>query len=606
MEGSSEGYPDTDEEAYFPETAYHLPPWPCDNTELLRAYLLSSYGVPHVPGGTVELASTPSNTELAAGPREQGMEEEVGKAKSGGSTPSTPSTVGARGRPPRARKARPVAATKDSMDQLHARAFAIGALALERARAMVKPAQSSSATLLSTYFSKKLQIELQGGASPCTAVRFRITRLATAKFAPPTLPPEQREWRGLRPPELARGAVGSAARSAPVQEAEVLQLAELGFPLAACRLALQESGGSSARAAEWLFDEGNTSAIFAAVEAEDAAMAVDEDAQLQEALLQSEAMECDEAPRVAAGEPPRDEAATAGGDLARWKKGEARGLTFRRPSHTRRSHRTPVPRRGPFGSVVANGWGGPSHGERPSPGVLPSSLRAGLRSSVRAGAGAELEHEARGAMLHGWLGLRVYQADALLRSLDPHRRFTGVEMLLGSLGVSPDSLPRPDLVRLFRRGISVFLPDARKQKELLRTWNQRESFALLGTGSYLIRQPDLLLWWDLPEEMVGLLSEDQSVVYAALGPEKQYFLRFVNGDTCWSLWSELSQQIKEQEQREHRVSYVCIAPDRGYFVLFESGGWAHNRLPESLRCFLTQNRERLSQEPAGHAGHDAE
>ncbi|CAK8987682.1 Uncharacterized protein (Fragment) [Durusdinium trenchii] len=69
----------------------------------------------------------------------------------------------------------------------------------------------------STYFSKKLQIELQGGASPCTAVRFRITRLATAKFAPPTLPPEQREWRGLRPPELARGAVGSAARSAPVQ-----------------------------------------------------------------------------------------------------------------------------------------------------------------------------------------------------------------------------------------------------------------------------------------------------------------------------------------------------------------------------------------------------
>lgn len=36
--------------AYFPETAYHLPPWPCDNTELLRAYLLSSYGVPHVPG----------------------------------------------------------------------------------------------------------------------------------------------------------------------------------------------------------------------------------------------------------------------------------------------------------------------------------------------------------------------------------------------------------------------------------------------------------------------------------------------------------------------------------------------------------------------------
>lgn len=29
------------------------------------------------------------------------------------------------------------------------------------------------------------------------------------------------------------------------------------------------------------------------------------------------------------------------------------------------------------------------------------------------------------------------------------------------------------------------------------------------------------------------------VVYAALGPEKQYFLRFRDGDTCWSLWSVL-------------------------------------------------------------------
>ena len=29
------------------------------------------------------------------------------------------------------------------------------------------------------------------------------------------------------------------------------------------------------------------------------------------------------------------------------------------------------------------------------------------------------------------------------------------------------------------------------------------------------------------------------VVYAALGPEKQYFLRFKDGDTCWSLWSVL-------------------------------------------------------------------
>ena len=35
----------------------------------------------------------------------------------------------------------------------------------------------------------------------------------------------------------------------------MLQLVELGFPAAACRLALQETG-DSARAAEWLFDEG--------------------------------------------------------------------------------------------------------------------------------------------------------------------------------------------------------------------------------------------------------------------------------------------------------------------------------------------------------------
>ncbi len=28
------------------------------------------------------------------------------------------------------------------------------------------------------------------------------------------------------------------------------------------------------------------------------------------------------------------------------------------------------------------------------------------------------------------------------------------------------------------------------------------------------------------------------MVYAALGPETQYFLRFRDGDTCWSLWSD--------------------------------------------------------------------
>ena len=36
----------------------------------------------------------------------------------------------------------------------------------------------------------------------------------------------------------------------------MLQLTELGFPAAACRLALETNGCNSARAAEWLFDEG--------------------------------------------------------------------------------------------------------------------------------------------------------------------------------------------------------------------------------------------------------------------------------------------------------------------------------------------------------------
>ena len=151
-----------------------------------------------------------------------------------------------------------------------------------------------------------------------------------------------------------------------------------------------------------------------------------------------------------------------------------------------------------------------------------------------------------------------------------------------------------------------------------RSWCQQETLALLGTGSYFIQQPQVLrpglrpwrgselrLWWDIPEEMMGHLKDDQSVprrhdllepessitkavcmlgatlrhlnrwfwrlrtptqrtpipfdfevVYAALGPDKQYFLRFRDGDTCWSLWSELSQQIKAQEQRSHRVSYA--------------------------------------------------
>lgn len=145
------------------------------------------------------------------------------------------------------------------------------------------------------------------------------------------------------------------------------------------------------------------------------------------------------------------------------------------------------------------------------------------------------------------------------------------------------------------RGVSLFLPDASKQKELLKSWTQQESLVALGSGSYLLKQPERLLWRDIPEEMLSHVRNDDSVVYAALGPEKQYFLRFRDGDTCWSLWSELSQQIKEQEQKQHRVSVVCIAPNGGYFVLFDSGGWAHNRLPDSLRLFLSEQRDRLPQ-----------
>lgn len=145
------------------------------------------------------------------------------------------------------------------------------------------------------------------------------------------------------------------------------------------------------------------------------------------------------------------------------------------------------------------------------------------------------------------------------------------------------------------RGISLFMPDSSKQKELMRKWTQQESIAVLGSGSYFLKQPDRLLWRDIPDEMLGHVRNDDSVVYAALGPEKQYFLRFRDGDTCWSLWSELSQQIKDQESKQRRVSVVCIAPAGGYFVLFDSGGWAHNRLPDTMRHFLSEQRDRLPQ-----------
>ena len=51
-------------------------------------------------------------------------------------------------------------------------------------------------------------------------------------------------------------------------------------------------------------------------------------------------------------------------------------------------------------------------------------------------------------------------------------------------------------------------------------------------------------------------------------------------------------------------SKVCIAPDNGYFVLFDSGGWAHNRLPCSLRRFLFQHRERLREVDAMSVSHE--
>ncbi|CAJ1420566.1 unnamed protein product, partial [Effrenium voratum] len=102
----------------------------------------------------------------------------------------------------------------------------------------------------SSYFAKKLLVELEGE-------KFRVRRLAGAF---PALRREQRRSTLARP---AR----SAKPQSKVQEAEVRQLSELGFPMAACRLAL-ETCGDAGRAAEWLFDEGNTGAIFAAVETE--------------------------------------------------------------------------------------------------------------------------------------------------------------------------------------------------------------------------------------------------------------------------------------------------------------------------------------------------
>ncbi|CAJ1451922.1 unnamed protein product [Effrenium voratum] len=151
--------------------------------------------------------------------------------------------------------------------------------------------------------------------------------------------------------------------------------------------------------------------------------------------------------------------------------------------------------------------------------------------------------------------------------------------------------------RCLGRGVSVYMPHAEKQRDLLQSWAQNETLALLGSGSYLLKQPGKLVWWDLPEEMLGHINKDQSssVVYAALGPEEQYFLRFSDGDTCWRTWMELSEHIKQQEQNGFGVCFLCIAPKCGYFVLFDNGGWAYNRLPDSLRLFLKENKDRLNQ-----------
>lgn len=49
-----------------------------------------------------------------------------------------------------------------------------------------------------------------------------------------------------------------------------------------------------------------------------------------------------------------------------------------------------------------------------------------------------------------------------------------------------------NLNALLRRGISLFMPDSSKQKEVIRKWTQQESIAVLGSGSYFLKQPDRL------------------------------------------------------------------------------------------------------------------
>ena len=51
------------------------------------------------------------------------------------------------------------------------------------------------------------------------------------------------------------------------------------------------------------------------------------------------------------------------------------------------------------------------------------------------------------------------------------------------------------------------------------------------------------------------IPKQTEVVYAALGPEKQYFLRFRDGDTCWSLWS--AAKLKPTKKNAIVIDHFC-------------------------------------------------
>ncbi|CAE8619966.1 unnamed protein product [Polarella glacialis] len=132
----------------------------------------------------------------------------------------------------------------------------------------------------SAFFSKNLVMELE-------VVSEVVTNLLVRRL-PGKFPKATGEFKGLQRPEAVRTTAesGRSAGRAAFREADVLQLMELGFSHAGCRLALEKSHGDSAAAAEWLFDDGNTMAIFAA-DSQSTAMAVDGDDELQQALLAS-------------------------------------------------------------------------------------------------------------------------------------------------------------------------------------------------------------------------------------------------------------------------------------------------------------------------------